>query len=109
MTLIPRDIIPLQNINHASARETVQLQAQRSLSCRRGTRARKQFCQIVSPIIGGLLSKFGNAAQSDHLVIYTASALGCVHAVFRISDAPRDLSKGPGTLRILQRLIPSWP
>ena len=58
----------------------------------------------MDPIIGSFLPKYGNAIQSDHLVINTASALGCVHAAFRISDAPRDLNKEPGTAWALRRL-----
>jgi hypothetical protein len=55
-------------------------------------------------IIGGFLPKFGNAVQSDQLVINTASALGCAHAVFRVTNTPSDLSKGPGTVWTLRRL-----
>ena len=59
--------------------------------------------RITDTIIGGFLPKFGDAVQSDHLVSNTASALGCVHIVFRISDTPRDLSKDPGTVLTSQR------
>jgi hypothetical protein len=98
--LIPCDVIPLQNTDRPSARETIRSstdQAPRNVSSSSSHQWRERVSKrIPDPIIGGFLPKFGNAVQSDHLVINTASALGCVHPVFRVSDTPRDLNKGPG-------------